>query len=323
MRHSLKNKKKAQLDSSFGWIFAVIVGAFILFLAIYGVTKFMNLQKIQQSAETGKTIDILLNPLETGFESGQKVLISSPTDTRISAQCDTLGIFGKQKIQTLQKVFNQWTDGGINIILKNKYIFAESPVEGKNFYAFSKPFEFPVENSYDFSYKIADLIYLTSADDKYCFSNAPEQIKSEIKSLNQANILIDNCTSDATIVCFNPSDKNCDVRVSYQSGTVVKKSGAVRFETDALMYAAVFSDNQTYECQLQRIMKRAKQITILYEEKSRIEKKQGCSGDIETDLIIFENLLNGYKSSDDLFGINNQAKTLNKINSNGGECKLW
>jgi len=37
----MRNKKGA-MDISFGWIFAVVVGAFILFLTIYGVIKFVN-----------------------------------------------------------------------------------------------------------------------------------------------------------------------------------------------------------------------------------------------------------------------------------------
>src|SRR3989344_2803023 len=53
------------------------------------------------------------------------------------------------------------------------------------FYIFSKPFEFP--------FKVSDLIYLTSENEKYCFDNAPENIAEEILQLNQGNLAA-NCS---------------------------------------------------------------------------------------------------------------------------------
>ena len=67
----MKNKK-GELQFSFAWVFAILVGAFILFLAIFGVYKFMKIQGEIQDAETAKDIGILLNPLESSFETGKK-----------------------------------------------------------------------------------------------------------------------------------------------------------------------------------------------------------------------------------------------------------
>lgn len=323
MISSLKKNKSGQLDTSFGWLFAIVVGGFILFLAIFGVMKFINIQKTVQSAETGKSISVLLNPLETGFESGEKVLISSSVETRIIMQCDTQGTFGKQKIQTLQKSLGDWSDTGVNIVLKNKYIFSNTSLEGESFYAFSKPYEFPVENDYDSAFKIADLIYLTSADEIYCFYNPPSDIETELGNLNIENILIDSCTTKGTKVCFDSGESNCDIKVGYDSGTIIKNSTKMYFDGDALMYAAIFSTPEIYECQVERFMKRANLLLQLYYEKNRIESIQGCSSDVASSLNQLSVIIDNYENSSSLVSVSDAAKKLNKLNGNAGDCKLW
>ena len=70
-------------------------------------------------------------------------------------------------------------------------------------------------------------------------------------------------------------------------------------------------------------MARAEEITAIYEDKSQIEKAQGCNGNLEFELIIFKNLLDAYIDSSDLFVIINQAGELNSQNSREGDCRLW
>jgi len=317
--------KKAQLNISFGWIFAIIVGAFIIFLVIYGITKFSGIQQTQQSAETSRSIEVLLNPLETGFETAQKVTISTPSETKIYLQCSDSGKFGNQKIMTRQKILGKYSDeeNSVKVVIMSRYIFSESPIEGKNFFALSKPYEFPSEKDYEFPFKIADLIYLTSSDENYCFKGSiPEEIEDEVSELNQENLFLEDCPSRSINVCFG-SGSNCDVEVNYEHGIIEKDSEMVFFEGDALMYAGIFSDIDEYECQLSRLMKRAEQLVIIYQEKNVLDKSQGCSGGMESDLIVFENMLRNFGNSKDIFVIGNYAKRLNKLNSNRGSCRLW
>jgi len=63
--------KKGFLEISFGWLFAIIVGAVILFLAIFASVKLIRVGQYETSVGTQEEIEILLNPLETGFESGR------------------------------------------------------------------------------------------------------------------------------------------------------------------------------------------------------------------------------------------------------------
>ena len=139
----MKNKKGA-IEFSFAWIFAIIAGMFILFLAIYGVIKFIHLQKTEIDAETAKGIGVLTNPFEAGFESSTRDRITLPTLTRIYLDCDNGSIFGRQIISTSEKLSNRWSeeDGRLTeVSFQNRYIFGKNPVEGKSFYMFSKPFE--------------------------------------------------------------------------------------------------------------------------------------------------------------------------------------
>jgi hypothetical protein len=309
--------KRAQLQVSFAWIFAIIVGAFILFLAIYLSTKVVKTGDTGVSAKTGKEISALLNPLEIGFESGVVILLGMPVETRIYNQCDISGNFGRQIIKVSQKSFNKWTETDAEAGFPNKFIFSESVEEGKNFLVFSKPFEFP--------FKVSDLIYMTSANKKYCFFKAPTDIKKELKDLGQDNILVEDseCPEGSINVCFN--GENCDINVDKPQRSVKKRGNTTYYETDSLMYAAIFSDKAIYECQVKRLMKRTEQLAILYDEKMASLSAQGCSDTINLQALAsatgaFTN--SSTLSSQDLFLTAITAEQVNRQND-AATCTLW
>ena len=305
--------KKAFLQISFAWLFAVIVGGFILFLAIYASTKIIKTEQTALDAETAKEIGVLLNPLETGFETGKKNSITLPAETRIYNRCNNDGIFGRQIIKISQKSFDRWTETNVNVGFSNKYIFSEDFVEGKKFFLFSKPFEFP--------FKVTDLIYLISSDKKYCFINPPEEVDDEISDLNQENLFIGNCPENSIKVCFD--SENCDISVNYGGRYVDKNNETMYFHSDSLMYAAIFSDKEVYECQLKRVMQRAEQLTLLYKDKAEFISREECNSNLNSDLLELGNLENGLSSSENLNNyMINLADNMQKKN-NLAECKLW
>lgn len=309
----MKINKKAALQMSFQWIFSIIVGIFILFLAIYGVTKILQAEQTVAGAKTGKNIGILLNPLETGFETGRTTPLTMPVETRIYSTCEDFGQFGEQKIHISQKSFNKWTETDIEIGFSNKYIFSANPVQGKTFYIFSKPFEFP--------FKVTDLIYLTSSEESYCFVNAPESIEEELLDLKQENLLIRDCTGDDIRICFGFT--GCDIGVNYGSGYVEKNGERVYFETDALMYAAIFADAQTYECGLKRIIQRLQSLALLYKDKSVfLAGQQACVRELDSGLMSMSNFANTFEDSADISNINNIVQELENKND-FAKCKLW
>ncbi len=328
---AVKKNKKGALEFSFAWIFAIIAGMFVLFLAIYGVAKFANIEKTSQNAQTATDIGVLTNPLESSFESMKRILITMPVETRIYTSCDSGGgYFGKQIINTSQKVYNQWTESeeSVNAGVENKYIFGEDPAEGRRFYAFSAPFEMP--------FKITDLIYLTSTDDKYCFVNAPASVEEDINLIKGSeggskneNLFIgddDNpCPEGSMHVCFRNRISSCDVFVSTTSNPpfVEKDQGKMYYEGSALMYAAIFSEKTEYECQLKRIMARAGELYTVYLNKSRfISQKVGCPQELDSDLLIFNTAIDNFRSSSDIGYIYSASQDLERQNKLA-DCRLW
>ena len=300
---------RGDIQLSFSWIFAIIVGGAILGLAIFAVTKIIEVSDISHTAQTGKEIGILLNPIETGFETGKSNLIRFPVRTRIYSSCDNFGTFGRQKIEASQESFGKWRKTDMEISFQNKYIFSDRMIEGKEFYLFSKPFYFP--------YKVSDLIYMSSSEKIYCFRDAPEEIKREINNLNQKNLKTGNCEEKDIIICFSGS---CEIRVDISQNRVIKKEGGVYFETDALMYAAIFSDKETYECQLKRLMKKTKELSLIYMEKEKIVITKGCDSNLG--LIALASQTSNFENSGSLNFIYNTVKDISARNQ-ASLCRLW
>jgi hypothetical protein len=311
----LKKNSKGALEISFGWLFAIIAGIVIIFLAIYLSSKLINVQQTTVNAETGQQIGILLDPLETSFESAQTTAITIPAETRINNICDFSGIFGEQFIQLDQQSFNKWTKTNINVGFKNKYIFSEGQIEGKKFYIFSKPFDFP--------FKIADLMYITSSDKRYCFFNAPDEINTEISELNQSNLITGNCSEGDIKICFG--NNNCDINVDFNSNSVEKNGTLMYFggaDERALMYAAIFSDKNVYECQVKRLMSRVNEISSLYIEKESLTEKKGCDNNAGADLGELSGLARSLNNSGDLGIVKIKADIVDEEN-NARMCLLW
>ncbi len=308
-----KITNKKGLEFSFSWLFALIVGAVILFLAIYAISKVVSTEETSSDLQTGKQIEILLNPLETGFEEATSSSITIPKETIIGNTCDSYGEFGQQIIYLSQESFGEFTQGQ-ETIFENKYIFSEKQIQGKEFYLFSKPFDFP--------FKVSDLIYITPSNIEYCFMNAPKEIEKEIENLAQPNIKTSSqeCSETSIKVCF--TNTNCEISVNYNSGRVFKSGKVARFETDALMYAAIFSDKnfEIYECQLKRLMKRISSLSSIYIEKDSIISKQGC--DTNLNLAELKQLAETFQDSSDLPMIYQSSADIQKLNDLA-ECKLW
>lgn len=307
-----KIPKRGALEISFGWLFAIIAGIAILALAIYFITKFIGVQQTAIGAETGKEIGILLNPLETSFETAKTSKFSIPSETIIHNICQKEGNFGTQEIRLSQKSFGKWADTDVDVSFENKYIFSDADIEGKDFYVFSKPFEFP--------FKVANLIYLTSSLKEYCFMNSPTEINDELTNLNQTNIHVKDCPENSIKVCFDSG--SCDINVNYASKYVRKQGRNLYFETDALMYAGVFSEPDVYECQTARLMKRTEELSQLYLNKVALISLKGCPSNLGNDLTQLNDFTKSFRNSGDLSLIGDSADGL-KRNNEVSLCPLW
>lgn len=315
---------------NFEWIFALVAGAAILILAVYGATRIGNTQRYQSDTEVAKQIEILTNPLQAGFASGSYGKIIFNQEARINNKCGSIG-FGRSEISvsTRSGVGQEWNDAAAATQIENKYIFSSSSglpaspygsatSQGKEFYVFSKPFYV--------SFKVADLTFLNS--EKYCFvlSQNTKDIENELKGLEMENIKvgdINNCSADAIKVCFNQA---CNISVygtcvnscdSIFDEGYVEKDGQ-RFDyIGSLMYGAIFSDKSVYDCNVKRLIFRTGEIAGVYAQKAELMNARDCNTNLEEDMLYLSSL----KNSSDLNEINSVAKNLEA--KRGESCGLY
>ena len=175
---NLNVSRKAQFN--FTGLFAIIAGAAILMLAIYGVSKAVNNERYKIDTEIAKKIFILTNPLQAGFSEGKSGEIIFKQESRINNFCFDSPDFGRNDISvsTRSEIGKPWDSPGEEVSVKNKYIFSSEKNTGEKYYIFSKPFRFP--------YKVSDLVFVTSK--RYCFIGASESIIDEVEGIKYIEI---------------------------------------------------------------------------------------------------------------------------------------
>ncbi len=319
-------KNKRGFEFSFSWLFSIIVGAAIIFLAIYASINLIRTENKIRDSEIGKKLGIILNPIETGLEEGQSNKIILQSDTRLYNKCVASGTFGVQEIRIATKsgIGEQWPAPGVPSSFNNKYIFSSDIVEGKEYKVFAKPFKMP--------FKIADLIYIWPINEEYCFVNPPREIEDEISDLGlgiNVSSSIAECSKKSKKVCFASS--GCDIDVSLGignelSGSVTKKenfvSNRVYFENPELLYGAIFASPAIYNCQIKRLAGRGAELALLYSSKSAFLSAKGCGSNLDVELKNYANKSLALKDSLDLREISAISENIRRAN-NDLSCKLF
>jgi hypothetical protein len=249
----MKSKKS---QAEFSWIFSLIIGAVILFLAIFAASKIFTTSEYLTETEIMRTFETLLNPfssLGTIATLSLSKEIRMPYEAEMNISCS----FDSQKfsIRKAEKnKFGEWTSA---YTIKNKYIFSEEISRGKKFQVFSKAFRLP--------WRVDDMIYIVSKS--YCFIEAPDKISTELKIINSSSIkVIDDPNSNEASrcdganvlnVCFKHETLPCNINVDYSHHSVSKPDGITYyFLDDASMYAAIFSSGENYDCNMKRLLSR-------------------------------------------------------------------
>jgi len=310
-------ESKKAFEMSFAWIFAIIAGAVILFLAIYFASKMISSERFAVDAQTSAQLSILLDPLETSVEAGKASTIRFNKEMRIyNDKCDVSGNFGYQEIGTTAQsgLGKKWQEPAYGKELYNKYLFSQEIEQGKEFFVFSMPFEFP--------FKISDLIVFSA--DKYCFLEATNNIKEGLEGLNLENVQFTdsklNCSEGSKIVCFKGDIGSCDI-VVYESSVV--KDSKVLFYTGNLVYAALFSDAEVYECNVKRLINlRLVNLALVYKDKIEFVQQRGCDSLLEIPLTNLISSAQSLNSSRDLLALQASADEIGKINENA-VCKIY
>ena len=314
-------KGKRGLEFSFAWIFALFVGAIILFLAIYAAVNITSRERHRLDTFTAKEMSIIFEPMETGMAEGKKNIAHLREVTKINNYCYNRS-FGSQgfSVATRQGVGEEWQRPGEEIEVKNKYVFSGSKIktgETKELYFFSKPLKLP--------WKVAPLIFMTT--DRYCFIDPPREIENDIEGLALPNVRVDNqggqnCSSSEIEVCFSGQ---CNIEVGVLNeeldyGVVKKKEGALYY-TGNLVYGAIFSDKEVYECNVDRLMYRLRKEANLYKDESNFLTGR-CDAMRGTGFISMVSKARAVKNSRQLNIVAEEARKVDEQNY-GAECRLW
>jgi hypothetical protein len=329
-------KNKQAFEMSFAWIFAIIAGSVIILLAIYGATKFVNTTQTSQYSESAMNILNMLNPVVNGVTSAYSTKIEFPKETRLYLGCtmksDFTSVFGRQTLAFSEQssLLRKWPQPGINVSRYNKYIFSNSVEQGKTFYIFSKPFYT--------GFRVDDLVFMNA--NKYCFVAPPMPIQKEIEDLNLKNVNhtdnIEKCKADELKVCFGFNLNECDMTVSgdceddycgdlgeYDIGKVEKKNGKVLFYTSSLIYAAIFSSPEIYECNIARLANKVNELAKVYKNKAVILRTKECNTIIDSYLDDLITQSENITTSSKFIGLRATAKLMDEKNCADTQCPVY
>ncbi|MEK6871510.1 MAG: hypothetical protein AABX16_01260 [Nanoarchaeota archaeon] len=309
---------KKAIEMSFNWIFALLVGGFILLLAIYGATKFIQTSEQTLYTETAASLISLFDPLETGLASGKASELIFAKKSRLFFTCSETSNtpFGLQTVSFSEQTFgDKFGEAGQHISIKDKYVFTDDVLEGKILYYFSKPFFM--------SYRVGDLVMLYSDNEPYCVYGSSEHFKDNIEDLKLANIIFSNSSSSCKgiSVCFSSISKSCDIKIFENENYVLKKGRKMYYEGD-LLYAALFSSPDIYECNVKRIKQRYNSLGKVYLEKIKILQRNNCQPQIGPKLAASLNYsITNSKSLQTFFSF---VEDINAIHERAKEeCKLY
>jgi len=325
-------KQKTGFDMPFSWIFAIIAGSIILFLAIFATTQFIEVSKYREYTETAAQIRNYLNPIVPGLASAfNPAPIRFNQETRTIFDCYETSrkspLFGRQTISFSEKsnIGNKWSDPGGNISIYNKYLFANKLEQGKTLYFGSVPFYL--------GFKVDDIIFISSR--QYCFVTPPSRIEDQVEgiflNINISNS-VQNCNSRDVKVCFGFDDSLCNMTVygncydvgcenQYETGQVIKKLNTMNYAGN-LLYGAIFADPRIYECNIKRLGQKTAELSFIYKEKAELVQQRGCSSVIKEDLNSLALSSSTIQSSLDIDNLYFAAKQMD-IKNKEAECRIY
>lgn len=300
----------------FNWIFAIVAGVIILLIAIYAASQFIVTQEEVLYTETAAKLISLLDPLETGLASGKSTEIGFQKQTRLFFDCNEIQNepFGWQGISFTEKTFGEeFGEVGGRVAIRDKYVFAESMLEGKRVVLFSKPFFMP--------FKISDLVIIMSDD--YCVYNAPDEFKEDVQDLNLNNVKFPNASEECKgrEICFE--SKHCEVYVNTKDNYVQREEKKLYYEGD-LIYAAVFSSSEIYECNIKRLMNKLNELSDIYFDKITIIERKECKSNTGPKLTALKAGASSLKDSRDIIALYTLSEEIDSINEGvRSGCRLY
>src|SRR5689334_19825291 len=119
--------EKRGFEFSFNWIFAIVAGAVIIFIAIYASGRFLKTGEYEQNTQTASKLTSLFEPLGvSGGGESKSGKINLNSEIKIYSECFTDGSVGRQRVAIAQKksfTDKEWGEKGVGIEFSNKYVF--------------------------------------------------------------------------------------------------------------------------------------------------------------------------------------------------------
>lgn len=312
------NGKKGMVE--FGWIFSIIVGAVILFLAFYFISTNASEKKTVQETIEAQNLDAALNPF--GYLGDVANITRMPIKlsekSEITIECISEGTIGYDSIETAGTGKGSGT--GIARKIYDKYIYSDlSGTKVKNLEGMAVALKAP--------WRVADLIMLWPVEKKYCFTKSmPKEMRDEINRTGIPDVFAEyseQCPEGSITIGMACSGYDINVCQQEQGNYVSKNGVKIYYSGSALMYSAIFSEQNLYNCNLNRLGKRLALQGSLYESKAN---STGCtSGNAAFEKMI--SAANDLSIADSNLKIANALKSIESasadieiINSN---CKLY
>jgi len=102
----------------------------------------------------------------------------------------------------------------------------------------------------------------------------------------------------------------------------VEKNGETMNYVDSLIYAAIFSSPEVYDCNVKRLTMRLSNLALIYADKIEVVRRMGCDSTLDALLISLANEASSADSSQDLFSIQDRAEEISIINS-AASCSIF
>jgi hypothetical protein len=284
-----------------------------LFLTFFFLGREIFFQEQVEETETAKGLSILLDPF-----SYLGAVTEASSDEISFRESQVLGFdCSEQGLGNSIITINQKTSSNV----PDKYIFGKE-MTTKKIHVLSKPFKMP--------FRVADLIFVVPDEKEYCFVKAPYNIEQELEALGlefEFHNSPEACAQGAIKVCFDVSSY-CEIKVydrsgyTYDYGEVRVGSERVYF-VGSLLYGAIFSSKEVYDCNVKRLMARMDSLISIYKDKARYLDTLGCSENYYPYLSSLDNTaLNFSPSLASCQGLYESAQELENIND-WASCPLY
>mgnify|MGYP001599877370 CR=1 FL=1 len=150
------------------------------------------------------------------------------------------------------------------------------------------------------------------------------------KKIASENFYVEVCPENSVNVCFGKLKEKCDIVIEnkcsndceddFDKGVVEKQESRVEYSTKALMYGAIFSDNDIYQCETKRLMKKLGNLVGVYYDESQFVSTKNCNSGLEPELLQLQSVAGKFNGNFNL--LDNIIKDLGKKNEET-ICNLW